>query len=315
VSVDQWRELELFVAIAERGSLSKAAETLSISNGASSRHLAALEKRLGARLIDRNTRKMRLTEIGQQFYVRCKSALDDVREAERAVSASSSDPSGVLRVAGPLTFCMNELAPVVPEFSERYPNIVVQLMANNQYRDLFEEGIDVAFRTRRYEIDSNVTTRRLVSTGRSLAASPAYIKRFGEPKAPEDLVLHRILTYAYASQRELTLSRGKKKVDVKLRSVFEANDGQILRAVALKGYGISVQPNYIIHDDIVAGRLVRLLPDWHMPSLQINVSYPSRSHLPAKTRAFIDFVAKRFQGKDSQSKWLAKTDRSKKDQT
>jgi DNA-binding transcriptional LysR family regulator len=309
--MDHWRELELFVHIAEKGSMSKAAEALSISSGAASRHLAALEKRLDARLIDRNTRNLRLTEIGQEFYGRCKNALDDVRDAESAVSAASSDPAGVLRVAGPLSFCMNELAPLMPAFMERYPKVVVQLTADNQYRDLFENGIDVAIRSRRFEVDSNVTTRRLVPTGRSLAASPDYIRRHGLPARPEDLGFHRILTYAYAAQRDITFTRGKRSINVKLRSAFEANDGQILRVVALKGFGISIQPNYIIHEDFVAGRLVRVLPDWQIAPLQISLSYPSRAHLPAKTRAFIDFVVAHFQTRENQNKWISKADPAK----
>lgn len=304
--MDRWRELELFVQIAEKGSMSKAAEMLGMSNGAASRHLSALEKRLDARLIDRNTRSLRLTEIGQAFYGRCKNALDDLRDAESAVSAASSDPAGVLRVTGPLSFCMNELAPLMPAFMERYPKVVVQLTAENRYRDLFESGIDIAIRTRRTEVDSNVTTRRLVSTGRSLAASPGYIARHGMPGRPEDLVFHRLLTYAYVTQRKLSLTRARRTVKITPRSAFEANDGQILRVVAMKGYGISMQPNYIIHEDIVTGRLVRVLPDWQLAPLHINLSYPSRSHLPAKSRAFIDFIVAHFQTREKQSRWMGR---------
>ena len=159
--MDRWTEFELFVQTAELGSLSKAAEQLDMSNATASRCLASLEKRLAARLIERNTRRLALTEIGESFYRRCKSILAEMKEAEAMVNATTFDPSGTLRITASLSFCMKHITPLLPEFTRMYPNIDVQIVAANRYFDLIDNGIDVAIRTKEYESDSDITVRKL----------------------------------------------------------------------------------------------------------------------------------------------------------
>ena len=173
--MDRWTEFELFVQTAELGSLSKAAEQLDMSNATASRCLASLEKRLAARLIERNTRRLALTEIGESFYRRCKSILAEMKEAEAMVNATTFDPSGTLRITASLSFCMKHITPLLPEFTRMYPNIDVQIVAANRYFDLIDNGIDVAIRTKEYESDSDITVRKLAQTRRVLAASPSYV--------------------------------------------------------------------------------------------------------------------------------------------
>jgi len=165
----------------------------------------------------------------------------------------------------------------------------------------------VAIRTREFEPDSNVTIRRLSETRRILAASPAYLAAHGTPKVLEDLMAHKMLIYTHANNPyELRFMRDGQQRSVTVRSLLESNDGQVLRAAALAGMGILVQPTYILYEDIVAGRLVPLLEDWDLPRLTINLAYPSRKHLSAKVRSFIDFMAEHFEREDYARKWTTR---------
>ena len=280
--MDRWTEFELFVQTAELGSLSKAAEQLDMSNATASRCLASLEKRLAARLIERNTRRLALTEIGESFYRRCKSILAEMKEAEAMVNATTFDPSGTLRITASLSFCMKHITPLLPEFTRMYPNIDVQIVAANRYFDLIDNGSDVAIRTKEYESESDITVRKLAQTRRVLAASPSYLVKNGTPQTIEDLAHHKLLLYTYANKpNELHFTRDNKTQIIKVRSLLEANDGQILRTAALEGLGILIQPNYIIYDDVVAGRLIPILEEWDLPKLSINIAYQRRKNLPA----------------------------------
>ena len=302
--MDRWTEIELFVQVAELSSLSRAAESLQLSNAAASRHLAALEERLGARLVQRNTRRLCLTEVGDAYYRRCKPLLIELREAESAVHETAVKPTGVLRVTSSLSFAMMHIAPMLPEFTARYPELRVDIVAANRYHDLLENGIDVAVRTREYENDSAITVRRLAETKRVLAASPLYLQRHGTPRTPADLAAHKLLLYNLAHQPgQLKFSREGSVATVPVQGLLEANDGQVLRAAALKHLGILVQPMYILHDDVVAGRLVPVLSEWELPRLTINVAYPTRRHLPAKVRCFIDFLVEHVAAMDFERRW------------
>lgn len=305
--MDRWTEIELFVQVAETGSMSRAAETLNLSNASASRHLAALEERLGVRLVERNTRRLYLTETGQEFFQRAKNILADLRDAESTVNAAALNPTGVLRVTSSLSFAMHHIAPLLREFTDRYPNVTVHVEAANRYLDIIDNNIDVAVRTREYEPDSNITIRRLGETRRVLAASPGYLARHGFPKTLDDLQKHKLLVYLHANNpHELRFSKAGEQRSISVHGLLETNDGQIVRAAALDGMGILIQPSYIIYDDIVAGRLVPVLEDWDLPHLTINLAYPSRKHLSAKVRAFIDFMAQHFEKMDYERKWTGR---------
>ncbi len=305
--MDRWTEIELFVQVAESGSLSRAAEALDLSNAAASRHLSALEGRLGARLVERNTRRLYLTDTGQEFFSRAKGILADLKDAESAVNATALNPTGTLRITASLSFSLHHVAPLLREYTERYPNVTVHVEAANRYLDIIDNNIDVAIRTREIEPDSNITIRRLSETRRILAASPRYLARHGFPKTLEDLQRHKLLIYTYANNpNELRFTQGGETTTVTVKGLLESNDGQILRTAALDGMGILVQPSYIVYNDIVAGRLVPVLDEWDLPRLTINLAYPSRKHLSAKVRTFIDFVAEHFDKQDYERKWTGR---------
>jgi DNA-binding transcriptional LysR family regulator len=305
--MDRWTEIELFVQVAETGSLSRAAELLDLSNASASRHLAALEERLGVRLVERNTRRLYLTDTGQEFFQRARTILADLRDAESTVNAAALNPTGVLRVTASLSFSMHHIAPLLREYTNRYPNVTVHVEAANRYLDIIDNNIDVAIRNREYEPDSNITIRRLAGTRRILVAAPAYLSKHGVPREIDDLHRHKLLIYTHANNpNELRFTRGDEQQTINVKGLLESNDGQILRAAALDGMGILVQPSYIVYDDIVAGRLVPMLDDWDLPRLTINLAYPSRKHLSAKVRTFIDFMAEHFSKMEYERKWTGR---------
>jgi len=305
--VDRWTEMELFVQVAETGSLSRAADALHLSNAAVSRHMAAMEDRLGARLVERNTRRLYLTETGKEFLVRAKQLLDDLRDAEAMVNASSVRPTGVLRITASLSFSIQHVAPLLKAYTQQYPEVRVHLEVANRYLDIIDNNIDVAIRTREYEPDSNITIRRLAETRRILAAAPAYLAERGAPRVPSDLSAHSLLIYTLANNpTELRFTRGQETESLTVKGVLESTDGQVLRAAALDGMGILIQPTYILYDDIVAGRLVPVLEDWDLPRLTINLAFPSRNHLSAKVRTFIDFLVGEFDRMQYERKWTAR---------
>ncbi len=305
--MDRWTEMELFVQVAETGSLSRAADVLHLSNAAVSRHMAALEERLGARLVERNTRRLYLTETGQEFLARARQILDDLRDAEAMVNASSVRPTGVLRVTASLSFSIQHVAPLLKAYTRRYPEVRVHVEVANRYLDIIDNNIDVAIRTREYEPDSNITIRRLAETRRILAAAPSYLAERTAPRAPADLRAHDLLIYTHANNpNELRFTRGQEVENLTVKGLLESTDGQVLRAAALDGMGILIQPTYILYDDIVAGRLVPVLEDWDLPRLTINLAFPSRKHLSAKVRSFIDFLVDEFDRMQYERKWTAR---------
>jgi DNA-binding transcriptional LysR family regulator len=305
--VDRFAEIQLFVQVAETGSLSRAAQALDLSNAAASRHLQALEDRLGARLVERNTRRLYLTDTGKEFFSRARSLLADLKDAEDAVNAAVLNPTGTLRISASLSFSMQHIAPLLREYTQRYPRVSVHVEAANRYLDIIDNNIDVAIRTREFEPDSNISVRRLAQTRRILVAAPRYLAAQGRPRELDDLERHHLLIYTHANNpNELRFSRGDDVRTVHVKGLLESNDGQILRAAALDGLGILVQPAYIVYDDMVAGRLVPLLDDWDLPRLTVNLAYPSRKHLSAKVRTFIDFMVEHFARMNYEQKWTGR---------
>ncbi|NUX57630.1 LysR family transcriptional regulator [Paraburkholderia youngii] len=303
--MDRLTQIQLFVLTADLGSLSKAAEQLDISNAAASRTLSLLEEQLGTRLIERTTRRMWLTDAGREYHRRCGLVLSELAEADSIAADESVSPRGVLRVTSSVSFAMMHLAPALPEFLKRYPNLSVQLTAANQYHNFIEAGIDIAIRTKEHEGDSGITVRRLAETRRVLAASPAYLSTHGRPQTPQDLGHHQMLIYNLsADPHQLHLRRGKDECTVSITSALDSNEGQVIVAAGRSGLGIVIQPMYIIHDDIVAGRLLPVLEDWQLPKLTINLAYQSRRYQPAKIRVFSEFLVERVRSQQLEKRWM-----------
>jgi DNA-binding transcriptional LysR family regulator len=302
--MDRWMQLELLVKTAETSSISRAAEALGISNPAATRSISGLEQRLGARLIERSTRRLFFTEVGREYVERAKVILQDIHEADSAVQASGVSPTGTLRITASLSFSLLHIAPLIPEYTRRYPNVSVRVEVANRYYDIIDNDIDLAIRTREYENDSNITIRHLAETRRIITASPAYLKEKGVPQVPEDLLHHSMLNYTLSkSYRDLKFSRGEETKLITVAGLLEASDGQVLCEAALAGLGLLVQPKYIVYNHLLAGRLVAVLDDWDLPRLKINLAYPSRKHLSAKVRSFIDLLITHFREQDYERLW------------
>jgi len=289
--MDRLLQLEIFAKTAELGSLSKAAETLRMSNAAASRHLSALEDRLAVRLIERNTRRQWLTEAGHELLQRCSTILNELADAEHAVSDRALSPQGTLRVTSSLSFAMIYLTPMLPAFRALYPKLSVQIITANRYPDFIEAGIDVAIRTREHEPDSNIVVRRIGQMSRVLAAAPVYLATKGRPEQPADLARHEMLIYNLANDPySLRLSKDKVAQAIRIAPTLDSNDGQVIRGAALAGLGILIQPRYIVQGDILAGHLEPILTDWELPLLTMNIAYQNRDRLPVKIRVFSDFL-------------------------
>ncbi|WP_122223571.1 LysR family transcriptional regulator [Pseudomonas syringae group genomosp. 3] len=302
--MDRWTEASLLVEIAEQGTMRKAAEALNISAASATRSLRNLEARLGAQLVKRNTRETQLTSTGEELYRRCKLLLAEWREAEAAAGAAALDPSGLLRVSASQSFCILHLAPLAPTFTRLFPRLRLEIISSNRYENVIDSGVDIAVRTRAYEIDSDITIRRLAETSRILAASPSYIAARGKPCLPQDLAQHDLLLYEHAENpSKLLLTRDGQRTTIPVQGLLLSNDGQVLRHAALAGLGVVIQPKYVLLDDIAAGYLVPVLEDWELPRLTINLAFQTRLHLPAKVRVFIDFLANHFHVMDYERKW------------
>jgi DNA-binding transcriptional LysR family regulator len=255
------------------------------------RYIQALETRIGTRLLNRTTQKQSLTETGQVFYQRAVAILDQLEDAEREASARALEPRGVLRVGGPMTFGWRHLAPAVNEFCEANPKLRIELALNDRTVDLIDHGYDVAVRIGALD-DSSLVVRRLASCPMLICAAPGYVARHGAPRRPEDLRQHRCLLYSYDRSGDHWRFEGGEEVQVS--GNLTANNGDALLVAALAGQGIILQPGFIVGDALQEGRLVRLLPDHSIRSIDVHAVFPSARHLSLKVRRFVDFLAFRF---------------------
>ena len=294
--MDRFQSLLAFARVVEAGSFARAADRLDLSVSAVSRHVSDLEAHLGVRLLNRTTRRLSLTETGQTFYERCVQLLADLDEAEEAVTASAVVPRGTLRMTASISFGAGYLAPAIAEFQRRHPQLRFDIELSDRVVDLVDERIDLAIRIG--DIGSQALIgRRIGTTQMVCCASPAYLARHGAPHTPADLAHHACLTYEYSSDGNVWRFKDAAggQHDVKVTGLANSNNGAMLAALAVEGVGVTLEPDFIIAADVRAGRLVRLLRDHVPPTISINATYPSRRHLSAKVRAFIDFLVLRFE--------------------
>jgi DNA-binding transcriptional LysR family regulator len=286
--------MNAFAKVVAAGSYAEAARRLGLTRSAVSKAVMELEQLLGARLLDRTTRRVTPTEVGLAYYERCVSILAEVEETELQVSRLHDEPKGVLKINAPMSFGTLYLGAAVAEFMTRYPDLRIELMLNDRYIDPLEEGVDVTVRIGELP-DSSLIARRLAPARRVLAASPDYLAQNGVPKSAEDLAAHRCLTYGQmAAVHRWTLQHGDMTFSVPITSSLCSNNGDVLRAAALAGNGITNLPTFIIGLDIKSKRLKLVLPDTPPTELGIYALYAPNRYLAAKTRVFIDFLVERF---------------------
>jgi DNA-binding transcriptional LysR family regulator len=289
--VDRLKQIETFLAVVAKGSLTAAAQAEGVAPAVISRRMDALERRLGVKLLQRTTRRLSLTHEGSAFLENCQRLVADFNAAEASVSAGGVKASGHLRIAGPAGFGRRHLAPLVPAFLARHPDVSLSLNLSDRVVDLVNEGFDCAVRVGDLP-DSSLVGVRLADNRRLCVAAPAYLQRAGTPGTPADLARHQCLTlsseasqtrgWAFTVAGELTHLRPAGRLD--------CSDGQVLHEWCREGLGIAWRSTWEVQADIASGRLVTVLDDYAAPPNGIYAVFPSARHLPLRVRLWIDFL-------------------------
>jgi DNA-binding transcriptional LysR family regulator len=293
--MDRLGAIQVFAQVVESGSFAKAADRLSLSTSAASRHVAELESHLQTRLLNRTTRRVSLTESGRAFYERSVQLLADLAEAEQEASSAAVVPRGTIRLTTSVNFGVRHVAPAIAEFLARHPEVRFDVSLADRVVDLVEEGFDLAIRIGPPGAD-NLVARKLGETRLVPCASPQYLAQHGAPNTPEELARHNCFTYEYVSTRHVWRFRDRAGTEhaVRVAGSLHSNNGDLLAQAAAQGAGIVFEPAFIVGPEVRAGRLVPLLQDYVTPPVPIYALYPSRKHLSAKVRRFVDFLAERF---------------------
>lgn len=286
--------MTVFSRVVANGSLSAAARELGLSPAVVSRRLAALEARLGVRLINRTTRSLHLTDEGAGYYEACTRILAQVEEADAAASAGRGQPQGALKVAVPASFGHQFITPLIPQFAARYPEVQIALSLSDRTVNLIEEGFDLAIRIAELA-DSSLAARKLAPNHRVVCASPEYLRRHGTPHIPEDLARHNCLPAPDFTSTWVYKDPDGKPGSVRVSGRYACDNWEVIREWALAGLGVALKSMWDVRRHLEDGSLVPLFPGYSFDSdVAIYAVYPHRRHLPAKTRAFIEFLAESF---------------------
>lgn len=302
--MDKLKQLESFVSVATRGSLTAAANAEGVAPAIMGRRLDALEERLGVKLLIRTTRRITLTHEGSAFLEDCQRIIADVTNAEASVSAGGVKAAGHLRITAPAGFGRRHVAPLVPKFRELHPDVTISLNLSDRVVDIAGEGFDCAVRVGDMP-DSSLVSVRMADNRRLCVATPAYLKRHGTPKTPVDLSRFHCLTLSSdASQTrgwafKLPAAKGERAdagevIYLKPAGPLDCSDGQVLHDWCLGGYGIAWRSTWEVENEIAAGRLVAVLEDYAAPPNGIYAVFPQRKHLPLRVRLWIDFIKERY---------------------
>jgi len=294
---DTLQEMGIFAKVVSLGSLSAAARDLGLSPAVVSRRLSALESRLGVRLLNRTTRSLSLTDEGASYYEHCSRIIAEVEEGDAAASAGRAEPQGVLKVALPASFGHQHIAPLVPQFAARYPKVQLALSLSDRRVNLIDDGFDLAVRIGELE-DSSLAARRLAPNRRVVCASPAYLRAHGTPRTPAELAGHNFLVTSWEHDFSMTLGyrdpQGQAG-EVRVAGRYACDNWETLREWAIAGLGVALKSTWDVWRALEDGRLVALCPGYTFTTdVAIYAVYPHRRYLPAKTRAFIDFLADSF---------------------
>lgn len=287
-------DMVTFARVVEAKSFSKAAERMGASKSRVSKAIAKLERSLHARLLNRSTRGLSLTEMGTAFYEHCRRIADEAEQAVEAVSQLNVEPRGVLKLTAPVAFGTLHVAPALPEFLASHPDLAIDMMITDRMVDLVDEGYDVAIRIVR-EPDLNLVARKLAPVRRVACATPEYFERCGVPRTPQDLKRHNCLHYTYLSaQGEWHFKGPEGDISVPLSGDLRINDDQALSQAVLGGLGVALLPSFIIGRDLQAGRLQAVLSDYVPLERHVYATHLPSIHLPPKIRTFVDFLRARF---------------------
>lgn len=292
--MDRLDAMQLFVRVAELGSFAGAAQQLGVARSVVTRQIAGLEAHLGVKLMARSTRRLTLTSAGTAYLEKCRVILNLVEAAEIGVAEERQTPRGNIRISLPLSFGLKRLAPLLLDFSQRYPEVALDMDYSDRRVNLIEEGIDLSIRVTR-RLDAGDVARRIGTSRMLVLASPDYLSRHGQPAHPAELAHHVCLGYTNAG----AATTWQFVVDGQLenfpiRSRINANNGDVLTEAAAQGLGIACQPDFIAGSFIAAGRVVEILVDYPGPELGIYAMLPSNRDIPYRVRVLMDFLAARL---------------------
>lgn len=288
-------DLTLLLRVADLGSISAAARSLDLSVAVASQRLQRLEKSLGVRLLHRTTRRLRLTREGTALVERGRPLVQDLEALAGSLQEAAAEVTGTLSVTVPASFGRQYISPLLPEFLARHPRLKLHIDLSDQMRDLVREGFDLAIRIGELH-DSTHVAKRITRSQRVLCASPAYLKRRGVPRSPEDLTAHDCLPLSHVGSQGIWRLRdpGGKEASVRVRGRLESNFGEVLRDAALAGLGIALHSTWHVCEDLRAGRLQLVLPRYSLPESGLYAVMPQRRLVLPRARAFADFLADRF---------------------
>ncbi|QTN22103.1 LysR family transcriptional regulator [Rhizobacter sp. AJA081-3] len=293
--MDRFTAMQVFTEVAERGSLTDTAAALDMSRAMVSRYLESLEQWLGVRLLHRTTRRVSLTDAGGEALERCRQVLELTRDVQAVAGQRRGTPRGKLRITASSSFAQAHLAGLMTEFLQQHPQTQIELIALERAVNLVEERIDLAVRIGN-KLDDTLVARRLGVCRSVVCASPAYLAAHGTPAAPDELRTHRCISHANVSRIEFRLQRDGQAPCAPITPALQSNDTAVVRQATLDGGGIAQLPTYFVADDLVQGRLVRVLPAHEPEVLGIHAVYLSRQHQPLLLRVMLDFLAERFSG-------------------
>lgn len=283
----------VFAKVVEHGSFTAAAEALGLANGTASKAVSRLERRLGVTLFHRTTRVLALTPIGSSLAGRAATLLSDAEEAENAARDEGSGPRGLVRIAAPMSYGIAHVAPLLPRLASDLPGVSVELDLDDAPTDLVAKGVDIAVRIG-WLPDSGLRVRKLGEVQARLVAAPSYIARAGTPERPEQLADHVTLTYAnLRPHHRWSLEHvGGERIQVDVKNLLVTNSGEAMLPLLRAGVAVALVPDFIIHDDLRRGTLVRILPDWGLRPAGLHLVTPASGPRPARVTAVIDFLAK-----------------------
>ncbi|MGJ8682476.1 LysR family transcriptional regulator [Paraglaciecola sp.] len=282
----------LFVILIDQGSFTKTALVTGHSTSHISKQLNKLEARVGIRLLNRTTRNLSLTAEGEAFYLRCQKIVDETQQATGALLGLQDEPMGTLKISCPVSLGLSTLRPLISDFMTEYPKIYIELELNDRKVDIISEGFDLAIRASRKLDDSSLVSRRILKSNSMVIASPSYIKKFGAPNHPRELIEHKTISYSNLKQPNVWefIDLDGSQISVKVDSHILTNSAEMEIAMCIDGKGITQMPSFNLGQEIQQGQLVELFKEYKKQQIEVHLVYPSRKYMPSKVRCFIDYV-------------------------
>ncbi|MBE0359140.1 MULTISPECIES: LysR substrate-binding domain-containing protein [Pseudoalteromonas] len=290
-----YNDMSLFAHVVDAGSFTAAAELTQIPKSTISRRIADLETSLSAHLLERTTRRLRLTEVGSIYYQYCRRIIEEAESAEISVSQFIGEPKGTLRINTSVTIGQHLVGPLLAEFLQAYPDINIQLLTTNRLVNLIDEGFDLAIRVGELA-DSSLISKYLGSTQLKCYASTKYVKDMGQPESPGDLINYKCITMSNNLQSNNWILEGHEKetVNIPINNKVVVYDFTIARELVFKNTGIAMLPNYLVKDEPYSSSIQTVLNYWSSPNIELHAIYPSRKGMTPKLRVFLDFIATKF---------------------